>query len=315
MSASARVGWFKASVAKNYGIAVLIVAAAVALNLFLSRLFGSPSLDSLFLCAIVLAAWIGGTGPALLSLALVVLTIDYFFPQTLPSFRLLLMDAPRLALFIAVALAVVWISAGQRRAAASLWHLRDEQQATVSKLEVLNEALRLENSERQRAEERARQAERELQVTIDTIPVGAVRYRPDGSIDFANQTYRNFTGHSQGAPDGNRWGPATHPDDLPLVERQWRTHMESGEPFEVEQRIRSAGGDYRWHWVRRVPLRNDYGEVTAWYGAGYDIEDRKQTEDALRMSKDPFHHPPVTGANYQWKEEFLLSGKSGNERW
>ena len=53
----------------------------------------------------------------------------------------------------------------------------------------------------------------------------------------------------------------------------------------MEQRLRRADGEYRRHWVRRVPLRDQAGNVKNWYAVGFDIEDRKRAEDAVRASE------------------------------
>jgi PAS domain S-box-containing protein len=159
---------------------------------------------------------------------------------------------------------------------------------SVRELEKVNKALQIENAERVRAEQAARQAERELQVTIDTIPAIAARYRRDGSLEFVNQTWRTYTGYTGLSLDSlpeQRWGVAIHPDDLPRVEAAWRGHLPTGEPFQLEQRMRRADGEYRWHFVRRVPHRNDKGEVTGWYGIAHDIEDQKRAEQALHRSE------------------------------
>ena len=67
-----------------------------------------------------------------------------------------------------------------------------------------------------------------------------------------------------------------------MLENAWRAHMATGEPFELEQRARRLDGRYRWHWVQRVPMRDESGNVVKWYGVGLDIDDQKQAEDALR---------------------------------
>jgi PAS domain S-box-containing protein len=285
MSASAPASrWINPPWIPNYAIAVLSVAVAIVADVVLDRLAGADSPASLFLCAIMFAAWAGGTGPALLATLLTILVFDYFFLPPVYSLALQAKDIPRFALFIVAALFVVWLNAAQRRTAASLRRVRDEQLATVRELQKLNETLRIENADRKRVEERARLAERELQATIDTIPALAARHRADGTIDFVNQNWRNYTGLSQGEWKG-RGSVVTHPDDLARVDDAWLAHLATGEPFETEQRLRRADGAYRWHFIRRVPLRNDNGDVIAWYGAGYDIEDRKQAEDALRRNQ------------------------------
>ncbi|MBR0766359.1 PAS domain S-box protein [Bradyrhizobium sp. vgs-9] len=135
-----------------------------------------------------------------------------------------------------------------------------------------------------RAEERAHLAEEELRAIVDTIPAMAVRHRADGTIDFVNETWRGYTGLSLESWNG-RGNIAIHPDDLSRVEEAWLAALKNNDPFETEQRLRRADGEYRWHSIRRVPLRDDNGEVVAWYGAGYDIHDRKLVETALRKSE------------------------------
>lgn len=269
----------------HYAVAVLAVAAAVAAGLLLESVLQTTPFVSLFLCAILFAAWLGGAGPGLLATSVSVVTFAYFFLPPMHSLAMSAQDIPRIVLFAMAALFVVWICAAQRRTAESLRRARDDLQATVQELEKVNESLKTENAERTRAEQAIHQAERELQETIDTIPALAARYRSDGTLDFVNQTWRTYTGLSQDSLSGQRWGVAIHPDDLPRVEAAWRAHLPKGEPFQIEQRLRRADGEYRWHLVRRVPHRNQSGQVIRWYGVGHDIEDQKRAERALQRSE------------------------------
>jgi PAS domain S-box-containing protein len=268
----------------NYGIAVLAAVAAIVVEVAVNRLWGINPTVSLFLCVTMFVAWISGTGPALLATALTVLAFDYFLLEPIYSFAIEVKDIPRFVLFAVAALFIVWLSAAQRRAAASLERARDEQRETVKQLQALNATLRIENAERRRAEERTRLAEQELQATIDTIPALAARHRADGMIDFVNQNWRNYTGLSQESWK-DRGSIVTHPEDRSPVDDAWLAALAAGQSFETEQRLRRADGEYRRHVIRRVPLRNASGDVIAWYGAGYDIEDRKRAEDALRRSE------------------------------
>jgi PAS domain S-box-containing protein len=268
-----------------YAVAVLAVVIAVIAGLLVDSFWQTAPFVSLFLCAVLFSSWLGGAGPGLLATGLCLLAFDYFFIPPVHSFALGAQEVPRLVLFALTALFVVWVSALQRRTAESLRRTRDDLRATVQQLEKLNKSLQTENAERRRAEQSIRQTERELQVTIDTIPALAASYRRDGSLDFVNQTWRTYTGLSQDSLQGQRWGVAIHPDDLPLVEAAWRAHLPTGEPFDIEQRLRRADGEYRWHWVRRVPLRNENGDVIRWYGVGHDIEDQKRVERALQRNE------------------------------
>src|SRR5204863_523136 len=121
----------------------------------------------------------------------------------------------------------------------------------------------------------------ELQLTIDTIPALASRYRADGTTDFVNQTWRRYTGLTQESWTG-RGSAVVHPDDRQRVEQAWAAHLAAAEPFDVELRLRRADGGYRWVVTRRVPFRDESGKLVKWYSAAFDIEDRKRAELALR---------------------------------
>jgi PAS domain S-box-containing protein len=261
-----------------YVIAVLAVAAAVIAGMLVDRFLQIAPFVSLFLCAVLVAAWLGGVGPGVLATALSILAFQYFFIPPIYSIVVGFQDLLRIALFALTAVFVVFVCAAQRRTAESLRRARDDLRASVQELQT-------ENAERIRAEQVARQAERELQLTIDTIPAIAARYRADGSLDFVNQTWRTYTGLSQDSLWGHRWGVAIHPDDLSRVEAGWRAHLPTGEAFQLEQRMRRADGEYRRHFVLRVPHRNEKSEVTGWYGIAHDIEDQRRAEEALHRSE------------------------------
>jgi PAS domain S-box-containing protein len=86
-------------------------------------------------------------------------------------------------------------------------------------------------------------------------------------------------------PWAQRWGVAIHPDDLPKLEAAWHAHLPTAEPLQLEQRMRRADAEYRWHLARRVPHRNEKGEVTGWYGVAHDIEDQRRAQQALHRSE------------------------------
>ncbi len=269
----------------SYGFALLSVGVTFAgVSLVQYTLQAAPPV-SLFLCAIIFVAWFAGLGPALLTTALSVLSFGYFFLLPLDTFVVAPKDLPRIILFGIVSLFVASVTAKQRGTAASLRRTRDQLQEAVQDLETLNRQLLLENAERKAAEQRTRAAEQELQATVDMIPVLVARYGSDGTIEFVNRTWQEYSGVSLENVIGRPRSVVVHPDDVPMFEDAWRTHMAAGEPFALEQRARRADGQYRRHWVQRVPLRNEQGEIVKWYGVGLDIHDQKQAEDALRRSE------------------------------
>jgi PAS domain S-box-containing protein len=128
-------------------------------------------------------------------------------------------------------------------------------------------------------------SEDRLRLVIDTIPAHAWSARPDGSVDFINRRFLEFTGRSMEEMLGWAWGSLVHPDDLRRYVEEWQAAVAIGEPMESEARVRRMDGDYRWLLIRNVPLRDELGNIVSWYGSAIDIEERHRAEDALRRSE------------------------------
>src|SRR5262249_45544772 len=124
-----------------------------------------------------------------------------------------------------------------------------------------------------------------LRRIIDTIPVLAWCSLPDGSIDFLNQRWQDYTGLSQDEACGWGWQAAFHPDDLGPLMETWRALLASGEPGEIEARLRRRDGAYRWFLIRAEPFRDDLGRIVRWYGTSTDIDDLKGAQVALQRDQ------------------------------
>src|SRR5580692_2869374 len=104
-------------------------------------------------------------------------------------------------------------------------------------------------------------SEDELQTILDTIPALAWAARPDGSAEFFNRRWLDYTGLSAEQARDWTWTPAIHPDDLNGLTDYWRSILDSGEPGEFEARLRRFDGEYRWFLFRASPLRDRSGTV------------------------------------------------------
>src|ERR1700733_7892810 len=93
----------------------------------------------------------------------------------------------------------------------------------------------------------------ELRLVIDTIPTMAWVVRPDGTLEFLNRRWLDYSGLSLEEAI-ERPTSIMHPEDLAKAVEKWRKHMVSGEAYEYEMRLRRADGQYRWFLVRTVPL-------------------------------------------------------------
>jgi PAS domain S-box-containing protein len=124
-----------------------------------------------------------------------------------------------------------------------------------------------------------------LAQVVNAIPTLAWSARPDGSAEFHNQRWLDYTGLSAKQAMGSGWKVAIHPDDLPRILGTFREAVNSGNTYEVEGRFRRFDGEFRWFLFRGSPLRDRSGKVAKWYGTNIDLEERKRAEDALRESE------------------------------
>ncbi len=121
-----------------------------------------------------------------------------------------------------------------------------------------------------------------LRRVIDTIPALAWCARPDGSMEFLNRQWHDYTGLSPAATIGWGYQAAFHPEDRKNGMERCRKLFSANGPAESEIRLRRHDGIYRWFLIRVEPLRDETGQIIRWYGTSTDIEALKKTEEKLR---------------------------------
>jgi PAS domain S-box-containing protein len=131
-----------------------------------------------------------------------------------------------------------------------------------------------------------RESEATLRQTIDTIPTLAWCNLADGSNMFLNQRWHDYTGLSPQEAHGWGWQVTIHPEDLPRLMDIWRKLLATGEPGELEARLRRHDGEYRWFLFRVDPFRDQSGNVVKWYGTNTDIDDLKRAQVRLRQDEE-----------------------------
>jgi PAS domain S-box-containing protein len=124
-----------------------------------------------------------------------------------------------------------------------------------------------------------------IQLLVDSIPALIHTGRPDGYLDYFNKPWLTYFGVTLDKVVGWNWTAVIHPEDVEGILAQWQACLASGETFEYESRVRSANGEYRWMFHRKVPLRDADGNIVKWYGSSLDIDERKAAEQALRSSE------------------------------
>jgi PAS domain S-box-containing protein len=126
--------------------------------------------------------------------------------------------------------------------------------------------------------------ENDLSSIVDLLPGPVWSTTRDGGVYFLNQRC-DCTGVKFENAIGMGWQTAIHPDDADRLLEYWQSLLESGQPGEIEVRLRRFDGTFRWFLIRAVPQRDEAGHPVKWYGQNTDIEDRKQAESLLAGEK------------------------------
>jgi PAS domain S-box-containing protein len=138
-------------------------------------------------------------------------------------------------------------------------------------------------TERKRAEEERRRNEMELQQMLDLTPQLVVVWGPNRERLYANRVMLDYHGVSleewQQSPGRGKY---VHPDDNERIDSFFGRAVARASADELELRLGKRDGTYRWFLVRFNPLRDEQGQITRWYVAATDIEERKQAEERLR---------------------------------
>jgi len=136
-------------------------------------------------------------------------------------------------------------------------------------------------NEQVEAEKALRQSEEQLQLLSDFMPQIVWATDALGYHDFYNKLWYEFTGLSYEESKNTGWDSVLHPDDLDKAWKVWKHSLDTGEPYEVEYRMRRVDGEYRWLLARAKPYKNAEGTIVRWFGTCTDIHDQKTFYETL----------------------------------
>jgi PAS domain S-box-containing protein len=177
----------------------------------------------------------------------------------------------------------------------------EELRQAYQKLKESNEELsateELLKEANQELEERIRL--RTLQVTqiaqqfkflADSIPHIVWTAKADGTFDYFNDKWTRYAGIVPGPAFERSWERIIHPDDLLFTRRAWEQSVLTGEPFEVEYKLKKSPEEaYRWHLAKAVSMIDEYGHVLKWFGTSTDIHDYKLAEEGLKKKNEELY--------------------------
>nr|WP_246350457.1 PAS domain-containing protein [Sphingobium boeckii] len=137
---------------------------------------------------------------------------------------------------------------------------------------------------------RLRESEQGFHVLADTMPQMVWSTLPDGFHDYYNARWYEFTGVPAGSTDGEGWNDMFHPDDQDRAFKRWSQSLKTGEPYEIEYRLRHHSGEYRWTLGRAMPIRDDAGHIVRWFGTCTDIHETKSIAEEREIVAQELSH-------------------------
>ncbi len=128
-------------------------------------------------------------------------------------------------------------------------------------------------------------SEAQFRQLADSMPQMVWTARADGSVDYYNHRWYDFTASTSEASRVLNWQQLIHPEDLSGTLEAYSNAIQSREPFNVENRMWD-GHQQRWRWFvgRALPVGDSSGQITKWFGTWTDIDDQKRVEDELRRA-------------------------------
>jgi len=134
------------------------------------------------------------------------------------------------------------------------------------------------------------ETEQKFRILADTMPQMVWSTLPDGHHDYYNARWYEFTGVPEGSTDGEGWNGMFHPDDQDKAWERWRHSLRTGEPYEIEYRLRNAEGNFRWTLGRALPIRDAEGNIIRWFGTCTDIHEQKLLMEQREMISQELSH-------------------------
>ena len=131
------------------------------------------------------------------------------------------------------------------------------------------------------AQETAKENEKRFRTLAQSLPNQVWTALPNGQIEWCNDEVYRYSGLASLHFDATTRSTMIHPDEAEAVSRNWQHSLRSGQPFEMDIRLRHHDGAFRWFISRAAPIMNSEGDIILWVATNTDIETQKKTESHL----------------------------------
>jgi PAS domain S-box-containing protein len=159
-------------------------------------------------------------------------------------------------------------------------------------------------------------SELRFRTIIDAVPQLIWQNDGDGHAFYFNQRWYEYSGLSYAESEGPGWPVMVHPLDNNAVEN-WHASLAAGTLFVSEARLRRADGEYEWHLLRNVPLKDAGGIILGWFGTATNIHEQKKAELRLKATSKRLHATLEAAIDFAIitldKDGYIVDWNSGAE--
>jgi PAS domain S-box-containing protein len=126
---------------------------------------------------------------------------------------------------------------------------------------------------------------REFRQLADSMPQMVFAADRRGRLEYLNHRASAYLGVGLAEARQLPWTDAIHPEDAEHAQAKWRRSIEEGVTFQSELRVRDVRTNkYRWHLARALPIWDENGVISRWFGTGTDIHQQKLNEQKLNIA-------------------------------
>jgi PAS domain S-box-containing protein len=141
-------------------------------------------------------------------------------------------------------------------------------------------------TERRAADLALRESEGRHRALSEALPQLVWTSGADGSCDYFNPQWEDYTGGPAQSHLGSGWLEVIHEIDRAGLAAAWAAAVASGTVFDSDARLRAVNGSYRWFKMRSIPVRTAEGTITKWFGTATEITEFIEARDSLRRSNE-----------------------------
>src|SRR5216684_4384521 len=270
--------WQKPPTISHYAMAGLSVAVAIVAAELITRLLHAEPIASSMLCAVIVAAWFGGFGPALLAITLALFAFHYYLVPPINSFTwkhdlfvVYISEAPRLILFSITSFFIAFMISAQRKTTETLRRSRDDLQVAIDRQKRIEGVLL--------------HSEMYLTKAQRLSGTGSFGWNVSGGeISWSDETFRIFHCDRATKPTLEFILQRVHPEDRADVQKTIDQASRDGKDFDHEYRLLMPDGSVKYVHAVAHAARDASGSIE-FVGAVTDVTAAKETERKLRRSE------------------------------